>query len=114
MEHIGPNIRRLRKEAGWQEPLDAYDATGVKPHVWTNIESRHPGPQGPSLRTLQIIAAALSGGLGRKVTIDEIIDADETDPGNVRDAYEAARRDHRRRSSRAARRGKGSTSSGGR
>lgn len=73
MDRIGSNVRKLRKEAGWDDPLDAYDATGVKPSVWINLESRPPGPQGPALRTLQVITRALSAGLGRTVTIDELI-----------------------------------------
>lgn len=84
MDSIGSNVRKLRKEAGWDDPLDAYDATkrladekklkeAVKPSVWINLESRQPGPQGPALRTLQIIRDALSAGLGRHVTIDELI-----------------------------------------
>ena len=73
MEEIGKNVARLRKEAGWATHLDAYDATGIKPSVWVNLESRPPGPQGPSLRTLVLVRGALSVGLGRRVSYDEII-----------------------------------------
>src|SRR5947209_3357601 len=59
METFGSNVYRLRHQAGWTDHVTAYDASKalkkpIKPHQWANVESRTPGPQGPSLRTLRL------------------------------------------------------------
>lgn len=79
MDTFGSNVYRLRLEAGWTDHVAAYDAskalgTPIKPHQWANVESRDSGPQGPSLRTLRLFQTALSAGLGRQVTLDELCD----------------------------------------
>ena len=73
MDAIGSNVRRLRLEAGWKSPLEAYDATGVDPDTWRRIESKKPGPQGPATATLERIRQALEKGLGRYVGLDELV-----------------------------------------
>ena len=126
MESIGRRVAQLRKEAGWNSTSEAYEATirladagklpePIRQGTWVSMESREPGRDGPTLRNLLRVRAALSLGLGRPVSLDEIVSGSlfdlAPDEAGAELAAEGARA-ARQRARRGTRRSNGSPRKG--